>query len=93
MELLPALLPPGLDRHTDDVAEDGANRFDGSRVGVDEQVQLVTPLDLLETGRSQLEHRRTRLLGPFERDTHDHPPELCQRNALFNFSKKLSSTR
>ena len=62
-------------------------------VGIGDQLYPAVVLDLFESFREQLDHRRARLLGAPLADLHGDPPQVAQRNALFNFSKKLSSWR
>ena len=49
-------------------------------------------VDLLETLREELEHRRGRFFGLVAAD-HDRGADDVQRKALFSFSKKPSSER
>ncbi|MGN6797588.1 MAG: hypothetical protein ACTHKS_05515, partial [Gaiellaceae bacterium] len=60
-------------------------------VGVGRELNAAGPLDFLEPLRKELEHRRARVLGAFVRDFDRDAAEGAQRNALFSFSKKLSS--
>ena len=50
-------------------------------------------VDLLEALGEQLDHGRARLLGALVADFDRDAAERAQRNALFSFSKKLSSCR
>ncbi len=87
--VLPAVLDVGGVAHPEDVPEALLAR----RVGVGHQLDAAPLLDLLEALGEELDHHRAGLLGAVAADLHRDAPEPAQRNALFSFSKKLSSWR
>ena len=93
VEAPPAVLPPGLDVGSLAVSEEVPEPLLARRVGVGDELDAGRGLDLFEALREELDHRRARLLGAFVPDLHGDAAEQAQRNALFSFSKKLSSWR
>ena len=57
------------------------------------ELDSLRPVDLLESVREELEHRRAGLLRPLVAHLDRDAAKAAQRNALFSLSKKLSSWR
>ena len=89
VELAPALLPARLDRLRRHIREElpEPGLPGGIRVDRELAVSLFEPLGV------DLEEPRPRQLEQLGRNLEYDPPELAQRNALFNFSKNPSSRR
>jgi hypothetical protein len=87
VKLAPALLPSGLDRGRGDRSEDELQSLLAVGVRVDREFAVR----LLEALGMELEQPRPRLLEDIRRNRDRDPPQLAQRNALFNFSKNPSS--
>src|ERR1041385_791449 len=91
MEAAPTVLPAGLDVSTFAGAEEVPEALLAGGVRVRGELDPARPLDLLEPLGEELDHRRARLFGTVVPDLDGDAPEAAQRNALFSFSKKLSS--
>ena len=93
VEVLPALLPVGRNVLRRDRSEDGRHPRLAARVGVGRELELVAPLGFFEALREESQHLGARRLRGFAVDGDGNAPQADQRNALFSFSKKPSSTR
>jgi hypothetical protein len=93
VERAPPVLPPTFDIGSAPVPEERPHTLFTRRVGVGGELDATGTVDFLEALRKELEHGRARLLGAFVPDFDRDTPEGAQRNALFSFSKKLSSCR
>ena len=94
MEGAPAVFPAGLDVGALPRAEEVPEAFLAGRVRVGRQLDARALLHLLEALGEELDHRRASLLGAVVSHLHgDATQAAAHRNALFSFSKKLSSCR
>src|SRR5919198_2550439 len=93
VEVAPAVLPALGDvlRHRS-AAEGLPQPLLAVGIGVGDELDAFRLFDLLEAVGEQLDHSRARELGSSGGDGHRDAPRR-QRNALFSFSKKPSSTR
>lgn len=90
MELLPAILPPGLDCLRRQVGEDPAQLGLPRAVRVDRELDPLARRALLEPAWIPLEQPGRGDLGLFARDTDRDAAKLAQRNALLSRLKKPS---
>src|SRR5205823_1371803 len=93
VEAAPAVFPARLDIGTFAGAEEVPQALLARGVGVRGELDAARPFDLLEALGEELDHGRARVLGTVVPDLNGDAPETAQRNALFSFSKKLSSWR
>jgi hypothetical protein len=93
VERAPAVLPAVLDVGAATVAEERPQALLARGVRVGGELDALRLLDLLEALGKELEHGRARLLDAVAADFDRDAAQRAQRNALFSFSKKLSSVR
>ena len=94
VEGAPAVFPAGLDVGAVTRAEEVPEALLARRVRVGRQLDTGALLHLFEALREELDHRRASVLGAFVSHLHgDATQSAAHRNALFSFSKKLSSCR
>ena len=93
VEGAPPVLPAALDVGGSPAAEERPHALLAGGVGVGGELDAALAVDLLEALGEELEHRRARLLGALVADLDRDAAKRAQRNALFSFSKKLSSCR
>ena len=90
VELLPAILPPGLDRLRRNVRIGPTQLGLARAVRVDRELEPVARRALLEAAREPFEQRRRDDLGLLAGDTDRNAAKLAQRNALLSRLKKPS---
>ena len=75
-------------------AEEVPDLLLAGRVGVgDELDATIVVLDLLESLREELDHRRAGFLGAPLENLDGYATQVAHRKVLFSFSKKVSSWR
>jgi hypothetical protein len=90
MELLPAVLPSGLDGLSQRLRERGADLRLARGVRVDGELRRRTLVALLEAGREARDDPRPCDLGRDGRNEDRDATNLAQRSALFNRPKNPS---